>query len=128
MRSNIPKYHAEIIDGKRCYLLDEDFKWFSWRYGLYVKARAGERFDGVTGWRDIESSAWLVHDILCRDGIFSDGTKCTAWQCMMCLFDRLREEGRLWEGIFWPPATLLFGGGRCRENGLFWLKDEQLGL
>ena len=107
---------------KRTVFLLEDFSYFSPRYKKYVDGKNHDKFDGVTGWRHIISLAWIVHDYLCRDGVWADGTKVTAFQCMMVFIDILRSEGRIHELIWWPLPTFIFGGGACRKNGFFWLK------
>jgi hypothetical protein len=62
-----------------------------------------------------------VHDKLCKTGKWDDGTKITNWQCSQVLQDVLTEEGRKWQGRRWFWATLAFGGGEARKNGMLWL-------
>lgn len=101
------------------YAITEDVCYYSERYGKQVIAYKGEVFDGATGAIDIDSKSWLIHDVLCRDGHWADGTPCNNWQASMVLSDILAEEGRWFRKVTWFTATWLFGGGKARDNGLF---------
>ena len=113
--------HIKFIEedgSKYKYELKTTLKYFSPRYQRWVIAKAGERFDGATGAIDIDSKAWIIHDVLCRDGKFADRSKCTNWQASMILHDILEDEGRWFRKVTWFWATWLFGGGKARVNGL----------
>ena len=101
------------------YVLTEDIRYFSYRYKQFVIARRGEIFDGATGAMDIDTHAWLFHDVLCRDGCWANGTPCNNWQASKVLSDILKEEGRWFRARSWFAATWLFGGGKARDNGLW---------
>lgn len=101
------------------YVITKDVAYFSKRYGKWVKAKKGEKFDGATGAMDIDSKGWIIHDVLCRDGKFSDGTECTNWQASRILSDILSSEGRYIRSKTWFAATWLFGGGKARRNGMY---------
>ena len=103
------------------------------RYGKTVLVPYGYYSDGATGAKDLRgdhpclkglrfvlsSRAWWVHDVLCDDGKWFDGTECNNWQASMVLKDILKEEGRWVRDFWWFTATWLFGGGKARENGLW---------
>jgi hypothetical protein len=101
------------------YVLMERIDYYSKRYNKRIVGKIGEFFDGATGGLDIDSRAWIVHDILCRDGTFNDGTKCTNWQASVILSDILKEDGKWFRRYTWFAATFLFGGGKARENSMF---------
>lgn len=101
------------------YELKKDIGYYCPRYDKRVTAKAGERFDGATGAIDIDSRAWIIHDVLCRDGCFDDGSKCNNRQASQILSDILRSEGRWFRSVTWYFATWLFGGGQARKNGMF---------
>ena len=101
------------------YELKRTVTYYSKRYGHHVTAYKGERFDGATGAIDIDSYGWIIHDVLCRDGCFEDGTPCTNLQASMVLHDILAAEGRWFRKYTWFWATWLFGGGKARDNGMF---------
>lgn len=114
--------HMDITsDGKGSfhYVMTSTLKYFSPRYRRWVIANKGDRFDGATGAIDIDSKAWIIHDVLCRDGRFADGTKCTNWMASHILKDILKDEGRWFRARTWFVATWLFGGGKARENGMW---------
>jgi hypothetical protein len=111
-----------ILDNGK-YQLNEAITYTSPRYGKTAIVPAGYVSDGATGAIDIASRAWWVHDILCDKGMWIDGTPLSNWQCSQVLQDILAEEGRYWQSKRWFLATLLFGGGKCRENGIFSLKS-----
>ena len=104
------------------YALCSPVCYLSERYKKHVFMRAGYRSDGATGGSDVVSLAWFVHDKLCETGVFRDGTPCTVWQASRILSDILHEEGRHAREKIWFLPTLLFGGGKCRDNGIFWRK------
>ena len=102
----------------------EPGKYYSKRYGKWISW--GDRYpsDGVTGFIDIDSFFWKVHDVLCNRGEFDDRTPITNWQCSMIARDILMEEGHKYYSIIVMRVTLFGGGGRVRENGLFWLNKK----
>ena len=77
------------------------------------------RSDGATGAFDLNSKSWWVHDRLCNTGLFDDGSKCSNLQASTIIYDILKNEGRWFRARTWFAATLLFGGGECRKNGMF---------
>lgn len=101
------------------YELKRKIYYFSPRYNRAISAEAGERFDGATGAIDINSNSWIIHDVLCRDGCFYDGTPCNNLQASLVLRDILEDEGRWFRKNTWFLATWLFGGGKARDNGLW---------
>lgn len=110
--------------GPKKYLSLEDKIYYSKRYNKYKSLPEGYQSDGATGAIDIISFAWWIHDILCEDGYWNDGTKLTNWQCSMVIYDVLREEKRFLRDSPWLIMTFLFGGGEARKNGMFRLKEH----
>lgn len=101
------------------YRLNETIVYRSPRYGKTITIPKDRISDGATGAMDITSRGWWIHDELCRNGCWDDGTKLTNWQCSQVLQDVLVDEGRYWQSKRWFFATFLFGGGKARENGMF---------
>jgi hypothetical protein len=111
------------------YVLPAEIKYRSERYGKTITVPAGYISDGASGATDIYSNAWFVHDWICGnyldagpkpDGaMWDDGTAINNWQASTILCDILRSEGRWIRGIGWWLPTWLFGGGKCRDNGMF---------
>ena len=89
--------------------------------GKNVTVPDGYASDGATGPMvpDLWSESWWVHDVLCDRGAWDDGTPCTNWDASRVLGDILRSEGRWFRARTWRWATWLFGGGKCRENGMW---------
>lgn len=96
------------------YLLHEKIRYWSPRYKKWVTVQPGE-YDGSTGGEDIVSEGWLVHDQLCREGVFDDGTKCSNRMASLVLYDILKSEGRWFRARSWFLATFL---GRPVSNAL----------
>ena len=117
--SRIPRYIKEDLGDGMKYTLLENVLYYSKRYNNLVALNIGYRSDGATGALDIESLAWWIHDKLCVDGCWLDGTKITNWQCSTVLSDILKEEGRWARSRYWFLLTFALGGGECRKNGLF---------
>ncbi len=128
MSSTIPKYRKlsdeEAGNGKK-YELQEEIRYTSSRYDNAITVPIGYRSDGATWAMDIQSASWWVHDKMCDDGKWDDGTLCTNWQASYVVSDILwrewswRKPLRGIRAILWRPATFLFGGGKARENGMF---------
>ncbi len=89
------------------------------RYAKSITVEEGYESDGATGAVDVYSEAWYIHDKLCDTGKFDDGTPCTNFQASTILADVLVYEGRWMRARTWWLMTFLFGGGKCRENGLW---------
>ena len=102
----------------------EDIDYLSPRYGKRVFVAKGTPSDGATdagpvSVPDINSRGWWVHDELCKNGVWYDGSKCTNWQASRVLSDILAEEGFWFRARSWFVGTWLFGGGKARDNGMF---------
>lgn len=101
------------------WILEESFSYYSERYNQFVYCKKGMLSDGATGAMDIVSAGWWVHDQLCIDGHWAEGTPLTNWQASMVLADILYTEGRTWRSKYWFWATFALGGDKARENGMF---------
>ncbi len=111
------KTGSNVIIG---YRVIKDKEYYSKRYHKRVQIRVTDKpYDGATGAFDIDSFGWLFHDVLCREGTFADGTKCTNWQASQVLQDILKSEGYWFRARSWFVATWLFGGGKARKNGMY---------
>jgi len=123
MKESIYKYIIKIKDGDGFiigYQVIKNKSYLIRRYNKRVEIKTtDEPYDGATGAMDIDSFGWLFHDVLCRDGCFMDGSKCTNWQASAILRDILADEGRWFRARSWFIATWLFGGGKARDNGMF---------
>jgi len=89
------------------------------RYGKLVTAKKGMKSDGATYALDLNSRSWWIHDQLCNTGLFDDGSLCSNLQASSIIYDILKDEGRWFRARSWFIATLLFGGGKARKNGMF---------
>jgi len=101
------------------YRLRENIAYYSHRYNKWIGAEKGDRSDGATGAKDLNSFGWIFHDELCNDGTFEGGSNCTNWQASHVLTDIMKEEGYWFRTRSWFIATWLFGGGKARANGMF---------
>lgn len=101
------------------YYNETEFTYYSSRYNKFVLVPQGFVSDGATGAFDINSKGWWVHDVLCEEGTWRDGTPINNWQASMVLHDILVMEGRWFRARSWFIATWLFGGGKARENGMY---------
>jgi hypothetical protein len=95
----------------------ENYTYTSPRYGKSVQLSAGDLSDGATGAFDIHSCSWWVHDRLCLDACWADGSPCTAWQAATVLYDILKAEGRWVRAHYWRLTTFAFGCHETRRNG-----------
>lgn len=107
------KYY-ERWDG--LYQAGKSWSYWSPRYSKRVKIKDGQVRNGANVAMDIDSLSWWVHDQLCADGVWNDGTDVTPWQACCVLGDILREEGRWFRATTWKYTTLVFGCKRSREK------------
>ena len=92
---------------------------YSNRYNKSVILPLNFMSDGATKAIDLCPVAFFAHDKLCVEGVWSDGSPCTNRQASTFYSDLLRENGHLLASLYRWPATWLFGGGKCRDNGMW---------
>lgn len=91
------------------YRLLDDLSYFSSRYNKWVVCEVGMLSDGATFAKDLPGSmSFWIHDRLCREHKFYDGTPCNAWKSSMILKDILDSEGRPIRQYTWKWATFIF--------------------
>ena len=107
-------------DGKKFMMLRDIIYW-SQRYKHYIKAPAGFKSDGASGAVDLEGSwSWLMHDVLCDNACWEDGSPLSNWQASWVLRDILSAEGYSVRKFTWFYMTFLFGGRKVKKrNGWF---------
>ena len=101
------------------YKVLHQYHYHSNRYKRDIIIPKGFYSDGATDAIDINSDAWIVHDYICRYGIWYGGEKICNFQASMIVYDILKEEGHDIRKYAWFLATFLFGGGQARRNGMF---------
>ena len=112
------------------YLLTQEILYYSERYGHAKTVKGGFISDGASGAVDIKGSrSWWVHDAICVDPQWDDGTPITAWQAAQVLSDILADESKMMNETSgrrvtrairsqsWKIATFLFGCKKARKNG-----------
>ena len=113
MRESIYQYIMETKGSKwykRRYQVIKHKSYFSERYQKRVEIHVTDApYDGATFARDINSFGWLMHDVLKRNKVFSDGTECTNLQASAVLRDILLSENRWFRANTWYIATLTWG-------------------
>jgi len=102
-----------------------ELTYYSKRYNRKITIKPGFKSDGATGARDVKTDAWGFHDVLCATGKWDDGSLVDNWTASTVLGDILWEDGLRWRAIYWWWATYLFGGGKCRENGMRRIKKRR---
>ena len=125
MKKLIEKYDYIKIcpignDGMK-YLLIREIVYWSARYKRYIKCESGMKSDGATGIPDLKgSTSWWVHDKLCNNACWDDGSPISNWQCSRVLGDILKLEGHGFRARTWLVGTFLGGGWKIkRRNGWF---------
>ena len=81
------------------------------------------RYNGKTLWSSAGHAKRSWELSFKSRGKFDDGDRCTNLQASLIIYDILIDEGRWWRARRWFLATFLAGGGECRKNGMFKLKD-----
>ena len=100
------------------------YVYFSRRFNRSITIEDGFYSDGATWAIDIKSDAWVVHDHICRFGVWDDGTKIDNFTASTILRDILWSEKYWFRSVYWWFATFLFGGGAARKNGLIRIKKN----
>ena len=135
------KYHKapHPETGKKGYILDEDYVYYSKRYNRTKSLVKGMWSDGATGFVDLGSdnvwsrlfawfrnrvhhlkgnvkSAWFfVHDAFCEDPFWDDGTPVANWDASTVAGDILwKASYRFWSIPIWL-ATFLCGGNQIKK-------------
>jgi hypothetical protein len=109
-----------LNDGMKLMLLRPQSYW-SPRYKKIIAAEPGFKWDGATGAVDLEGSkSHLMHDVLCNNATWTDGTPVSNWQASQVLKDILKQEGYKFRQYTWRWATFLGGGWKIKAlNGWF---------
>ena len=105
---------------KRIYLCPAEIRYQSPRYGKWVIVPKDFPSDGSTGGEDIWSDSWWVHDKLCKDTTWEDGTPLTNLQASFVIYDILVSERRWFRARTWFTMTALFGGRKIAKNNGRW--------
>ena len=80
------------------------------RYNKMVSITVDDPYyDGATFAKDINSFAWLFHDVLKRDKKWADQTACSNTQASFVIHDILMQDKRWFRAKAWFLATLAFG-------------------
>jgi hypothetical protein len=103
--------------GSKKWVRTKPLRYFSQRYKKWVLIPIGYESDGATGAFDIPSNAWWVHDKLCDDGCWSDGTPINNWEASTVLADILDKEGRIFRARYWWAATWIAGCHKAQKVG-----------
>jgi hypothetical protein len=102
------------------YIVERSIAYYSLRYSEWIIVEEGDKTDGATKARDINSFSWLLHDDLCEFCVFQDGRKCTNWMASMVCSDILKAEDRWFREYTWLVGTFLFGGKKIKKtNGWY---------
>ena len=89
------------------------------RYNKDIDIKTTDKpYDGATWAKDVDSLAWPMHDVLCREGCFSDGSECNNWQASRVISDILKDDGYWFRARLWFAGTWLIGGNKARKNGM----------
>lgn len=73
--------------------------------------------------KKVKTAAWFVHDEICLTGRYDSGVKITNFQASQILCRILWNDGYYIRAFSWFLPTFLFGGGQCRKNGLWRVKN-----
>lgn len=103
-----PRYEIGYHNGHTAYVLLDEVRYWSKRYGKGVTVPIGYRSDGASFIAsDIGGISWWVHDWLCDKHEWDDLSYCSSWESSMVLHDILVEQGqwcraKLWFAFVYP--------------------------
>jgi hypothetical protein len=83
--------------------------YYSKRYRKWIGVESGDKSDGATMAKDVDSFAWIFHDELKLDKAFEDGSECSNYQASHVCSDLLKDSGHWFRAKSWFAATLLWG-------------------
>lgn len=113
MTESIYRYVSKIKTGSGKtlgYQVTNYRSYYSERYAKNVEITPDDLpYDGATFAKDINSFAWLYHDVLKRDKKFTDGSECSNWKASVILRDILKADGRYVRAECWFIGTLVWG-------------------
>ena len=101
------------------YKVLHNIAYHSIRYNKWIVIEAGDKSDGATYAKDINTFGWLFHDELKVSGKFADGSECTNWQASAVLGDILELSGRWFRRYTWAFSTWFFGESKSLFKGVF---------
>ena len=91
------------------YVVSDNIGYFSKRYQKWVICESGDKSDGASGAKDIDSFGWIFHDDIKKYKKFENGTVCSNKQASYILYDILKEEGFWFRARSWFISTLAWG-------------------
>jgi len=91
------------------YIVTKAIYYHSLRYDKSIEINENFSSDGATGYWDINSLFWVIHDFLKLKRQWSDGSHCTNWQASVVAFDILWQENRVIHAPIVFLGTLVWG-------------------
>jgi len=113
---SIYKYLYRTHKGYVVFREPEDY--FSMRYKKKISIKLDDTFNGADFYFDLDSWFWPLHDIIKRDGKWSDGSHCSNWQASTVAFDILWSEKRYIHAPIVFIGTLVGGYTKQLFKGL----------
>lgn len=130
MKEPILQYLVVVYpDRKVRYILKSaELSHYSHTYHKRKTIKFGYESDGSSGGVDKPSKYWWIHDAICDNPKWDDGTPINAKQAATVIKEILREEATRYlrkldsvftylQSYYIPGLTFLFGCKRARENG-----------
>ena len=110
-------FSVKIRWTEKGYYLLEDVFIFSERYGKWLVGYEGDFYDGATCAVDLCPEAFVPHDIICRDTVWSSSPKekVSNWQASRVYCDQLKKHGFPIQARARLVATFLGGGKKLRK-------------
>lgn len=108
MTKEIVNYEYDTNTGR--YSLLRDISYYSPRFKKYKTVKTSFDSDGASGPApDLSGWSWWVHDSLCLDEKWDDGSPCSVMDASLVLHDILKSECRPVRACTWFVATLGYG-------------------
>jgi len=101
------------------YEVTKTYRYHSSRYDKHITIHDGFFTDGATMVPDPPNTdAWVIHDHICRYGVWDDGSKIDNWTASTIFYDVLIRDGYHGMASMGRIGTWLLGGGAARKNGM----------
>ncbi len=115
-RGFISKYFQTIDrEDQVWYILLEKLIWLDKATDKFITVPKYFISDGASGAIDIKSKGWWIHDWLCEENGYDDGTYCNNWNASRILSGILFSERRPFRSLYWRVSTFILGGKHLRK-------------
>ncbi len=110
--------YKHLTKTKSGYVVTKAIYYYNKRYDQSIEINENFKSDGATGYFDLDSLFWVIHDYLKVKRQWKSGAHCSNWQASIVAFDILVSERRYIHAPIVFLGTLLWGYTKQLFKGL----------